>query len=286
MNAATILAKSYALASRPIGGRGFTRFMKLVSRAVPSSSAKEHIELLNEGLFSFPAGDPYWNYTFRVAGSYEPELHHLLKRVPPDDRNLFLDCGANYGYWSVVASKTIRTVAIEASGETSKTLRRNCSLNGDRFITLQAAVSDGAKETLTFENFGLHCDRKIADANSPMPTETVKAVTIDSLVKEYSKGGLTIIKLDVEFAEIAAIAGGRQSMAANTILFYEDHGIDPSSAVTAHLLALGKRIYFIGADGEAHNIYSAEHATSFKRSVYEGYNFVALGDLASERLIT
>lgn len=281
MNLATLLARTYLFFSRPIHRRGFYSFMRLVRWAFPVSSRAECRKIAEEGsVFLFPAGDSYWLSLFETGGRYEPELECLivrLCRLPI----LFLDCGANFGYWSVKSStRTRKTIAIEASGETYEWLLRNCRANGNRFVTLRCAVSDGTQTTVSFQTSGSHAGRSIVNDNAvaSATTESVTAITVDDLVSRHAEStDLIFVKLDVEGAEIAAFEGAASAFEGRSIFFYEDHGKDRRSSVTAYLIERGRKVYFPAADGTLLPIRSAMDATAVKLRRTTGYNFVTFG---------
>ena len=100
---------------------------------------------LNEdATFIFPQSDNYWCPSVTVGeGLYEPEIDWLMQRAS-DKPYAMLDCGANFGYWSVLASSAPygrhAVVAIEASRANCELLRHNAQANGDRFSILHRAV--------------------------------------------------------------------------------------------------------------------------------------------------
>ena len=57
------------------------------------------IKLNSDTYFSFFLKDPYYNRLIYSKFKYEPELEFLLKKLK-NLNFLFLDAGANYGYWS------------------------------------------------------------------------------------------------------------------------------------------------------------------------------------------
>ena len=101
---------------------------------------REIVVRLNEGaLFFMPFGDAYWS---RLLGTMTTEIEALL-RAARQDRYTFVDCGANFGYWSVLASSR----SFGAQQSRSRHLAPTCSisiatqkLNGNCFRCLHAAV--------------------------------------------------------------------------------------------------------------------------------------------------
>ena len=68
----------------------------------------------------------------------------LLSAHSLNDSACFLDCGANYGYWSVLASQVLRRdiVAIELNPVTMEWLTVNAGAATRRIEVLNAAVWD------------------------------------------------------------------------------------------------------------------------------------------------
>ena len=59
--------------------------------------------MINEDArFVFPEGDWYWEKHIK-RGFYEPEIERMLRRAAERPYAL-IDAGANFGYWSIVAS--------------------------------------------------------------------------------------------------------------------------------------------------------------------------------------
>lgn len=280
MNITTALATGYISVSQAFNRRGFYSFMRLINRLFPhQANQSKTVELNAASNFSFPAGDPYWLSVFVCKRDYEPELRRLLARL--ERPSLFLDCGANFGYWSVLNSEHIKTVAVEASTDTYRWLALNNANNKGRFTALHAAITDGSTATVTFALEGAHAGRSVvADAQLG---ETIPAVSIDKLVEQYADDdGLIFIKLNVEGVEVDAFRGATKTFARNSVFLYEDHGRDASCAPTAHLLQEGRRVYFLLDDDSLLRIESVERARELKTNRSKGYNFIALGDACGE----
>lgn len=86
--------------------------------------------------------DPYWARLVASGYHYETDFAHVLARLRGLDFDM-LDCGANFGYWSILVSGAAlgsrRVIAVEASRSTYEILAENCALNGDRFTCVHAA---------------------------------------------------------------------------------------------------------------------------------------------------
>ena len=60
----------------------------------------EKLKLNSDTYFSFLLKDPYYNRLIYPKFKYEPEVEYILRKLKKINF-LFIDAGANYGYWSV-----------------------------------------------------------------------------------------------------------------------------------------------------------------------------------------
>ena len=81
--------------------RGYNMCANLLRRTLPERDID--IRLNADATFAFPYGDGYWSKLLNRSFSYENELELLFQHSADVDYTL-LDCGANYGYWSVLVS--------------------------------------------------------------------------------------------------------------------------------------------------------------------------------------
>jgi FkbM family methyltransferase len=224
--------------------------------------------------------DGYWTKLLDPRFRYEPETDWALGRVLTRD-TLFLDCGANIGLWSLLAQdRAARVVAVEANPRTFAMLQDNLRLNDAAVVPLPAAVWRASGDRLSISGEPRkHAGASVTTALPASPPASwtsaeVDSVTIDTLVDDYAPDGRTpvVVKLDVEGAEIAAVDGAARTLRdREVVLLYEDHGKDPSCAVTGHLLDLGMQIH--GAWRTSRMTLAEVAAT--KRNPTKGYNFAA-----------
>src|SRR3954462_6839291 len=120
----------------PIGHRGFWRVCKQVARIVRRPNAACDVKIGPDAWMTIYLDDPYWSRLVCKTYEYEEDFPRALNRWMDLDY-AFIDCGANFGYWSILLSSTTMgsrpVLAIEPSLSTYRTLRANCSLNGERF---------------------------------------------------------------------------------------------------------------------------------------------------------
>ena len=101
------------------------------------------IKLNSDATFEFPYGDGYWSKLLNRSFHYEDELE-LLFRDSADVDYTLIDCGANYGYWSVLVSSaplgSHKAIAIEPSSQNFAKLKNNAEINGNRFEPMKCAI--------------------------------------------------------------------------------------------------------------------------------------------------
>ena len=139
---------------------------------------------------------------------------NIIKKFSNKNKLLFLDCGCNYGFYSMYTaslSKYNVIVSIEASKNTSKEFLKNLKLNNFKnIIFYNNAISDLDNTNILFnesendwESSQTHSNFKVNKVNN------IKSITINSLFTSYNLEDFkVIIKLDIEGNEMNAIQGG------------------------------------------------------------------------------
>ena len=148
------------------------------------------------------------------------DYHELntIKKFSNKNKLLFLDCGCNYGFYSMYTaslSKYNVIVSIEASKNTSKEFLKNLKLNNFKnIIFYNNAISDLDNINISFnegendwESSQAHRSFKIKKV------ENIQTITIDTLLKPYDLNNYKlIIKLDIEGNEMNAIQGALRAV--------------------------------------------------------------------------
>ena len=121
--------------------RGYNGCANLLRKTLPERDIS--IKLNPDATFEFPYGDGYWSKLLNRSFSYENELELLFQDSVGVDYTL-LDCGANYGYWSVLVSSapygSHKAIAIEPSSQNFAKLKNNAEINGNRFEVMKCAI--------------------------------------------------------------------------------------------------------------------------------------------------
>ncbi len=272
--------------TRPINHRLYYRMTEQIGRFADRDQ-NCIVHLGQDTRFAFKIADPYWNRMLHRHYRYEPEITAALRLIQPIDYT-FLDLGANYGFWSVMASSAAlgsrRTIAVEPVGANFEMLSRNRALNGERFQIRKAAITettcgDVAIETdpSSISNAGASVVSEPASRSSGR-TEMVPSISIDELVARESCADMPlVIKLDVEGLEIDALEGAKKTLEQDVLIIYEDHGKDDACRVSDYVLGLGLTV-FHGEGDPFTPVTKTEQVQAIKTQRSKGYNHFAFKD--------
>lgn len=144
-------------------------------------------------------------------GAFEPKEGELVKSLlKPGD--IMIDLGANIGYYTIFAANLVGTTgeihAFEPIPSTFARLATNTQLNNLQNVRLnQCAASDqhGTVDMYDFPgNSGSNSFGKHPEATTSFSVPTIR---LDDYVKEHGLKKITLIKMDIEGAEVLALRG-------------------------------------------------------------------------------
>ena len=208
--------------------------------------------------------------------SHESEIRlaRLLIQVLKEG-DIFVDAGAHYGYFSLLAASLVgprgKVIAFEAAPATFEILQKN-SVGSGNITAHHLALSDRDTEIVFYEFPNQYAEYNALDiaqfekegwiGENPPREYRIQAISLDGFLE---KEGLrpTLIKIDVEGAEYQVIQGMQTFlMSANPIIVMEYLSGARSSEVYARsealLVSLGYLPFAIEADGTLLPIKSAE----------------------------
>jgi FkbM family methyltransferase len=253
--------------------RGYNRCANLLRKALPERNIA--IKLNPDAVFEFPYGDGYWSKLLNRDYRYEDELELLFLNSIDVDYT-FIDCGANYGYWSVLVSSapygSHRAIAIEPSSANFSKLADNARVNGGRFEVMKCAI--GAVRGTAHLTGTKH--EAFSIAGDAAGGEEVPVLALDDLIDDGKvvATGKYLIKLDVEGVEIDAIKGGARLLATDSMILCEEHGNDPHHTVSRYILDQTpmKLLVYDPQTGRLETVTELSILDRIKVSAHVGYN--------------
>lgn len=199
-------------------------------------------------------------YAFREY--YEPELAYLERILLPG--GVFIDVGANFGVYTLVASKLVgtsgRVIAFEPTAQSFAILRQNIALNRfSNVLAFQLALSQTSGKAWLY-----HARDPVGNSLGKDPLwreegEEVQIEALDNLLEENGIDRVDGIKIDVEGAEELVLRGATRCLTTQSpIIIFE---FNPGCAARLGL--------------------SPDGARNFLQSL--GYEFVVLGECAKSK---
>lgn len=175
-------------------------------------------------------------------------LGAIRERLQPGD--LFVDAGANLGFFTVFAGRAVgphgHVLAVEMMPETAGLLRRHVSLNGlDNVTVAEYALSDVDGQLLTArEPRGKHGQASIQRDELPGSVREVEvsSSTFDALLEDRPE--IAVLKMDLEGAEEQAVRGAARTLARTRCVILEDLSLNDGAgdAATKLLMDAGFRL--------------------------------------------
>jgi len=215
------------------------KFHALLLRVRPAELADwlKRIFRIKRRAVDAPGGLKLWidpvSHFARLAtssGGYEPQMSALVKGLlRPGD--VFVDIGANEGYFSTLASKLVsdgRVFAVEPQGRLIPVIEENLRLNGARNATVSRLALAERNGTATIH---LQASTNTGFSGLFNPgrrgtgTETVPTMTLDDYFAQNRIGRVRLMKVDCEGGEKLVLEGGRETLRSKCIevLAWEYH---------------------------------------------------------------
>lgn len=155
--------------------------------------------------------------TVAAIGTYEPgELKFLCRSL--HDGDTAMDVGANVGVFTVVMAKAVgpngAVIAIEPDPHNIARLRANVQLNGLDNVSLVECAAGAACGTVTLSSTTDHAFTRTIDTSStsrdparPDDGVAIPVKTLDDVWGEHGHPRISVLKIDIEGAEVSAIQG-------------------------------------------------------------------------------
>jgi len=187
--------------------------------------------------------DDLINLKLALVGAHEFETTHIVQsRLKPSD--VFIDIGANLGYFSILAGRKLtrgQVIAVEPSSRNQAALQANIELNELRNVR--------RVQRILWRESGKQLELHIIDpynsgASSILGSGPIEAagvsITLDDLVAELGLDRVDVIKIDVEGAELDVLEGGTQclhKLKPRLLIVAADHPDEPVRRKATRLIS-------------------------------------------------
>jgi len=147
------------------------------------------------------------------TGLYEPGMLETVKHFL-EPGGVFVDVGANEGYFTVVGSNRVgsdgRVVAVEPQSRLQAVLERNLALNGCKNVALEpVAISDQRGQAVLHLTPGVNnsASSLIRPTRYMLARETVSCATLEEIFDRCKIEVCDLLKIDIEGWEYEAVLG-------------------------------------------------------------------------------
>ena len=205
----------------------------------------------------------------------------------------FIDVGAHYGYFSLLASRLVgssgKVFSFEASPTTYRIFEKNAKRT-DNILSHNLAVSDSNEHLKFYEFPNLYSEYNSLDVEQfknekwfaeYKPKEVnVKSIMLDNFLSD-KKSNPKIIKIDVEGAELKVIKGFKKHLLDNAPLIVieylsDERGNNAHVEAEKLLESLGFQPYIIDSTGNLQQVKSI--ASFFKEKGLDSDNVVFVNE--------
>ena len=176
----------------------------------------------NFKIFSYPAKGDYTRFMLTRVSLPDPRERNIIIQNLKNKKNIFIDCGANAGFYSLdIATKVdnVSVYAFEPSKKERIFLKNNLDLNKITNIDIiefavgdkddLAIFNDTRDDALNNSSGGGYITSNIAESNN---NYQVKIVSLDNFFrnKNFYNDVSIFIKIDLEGYDIKAINGAKK----------------------------------------------------------------------------
>lgn len=225
--------------------RVLRRLARLASKSLPGRLVRWPLALVPRGVavpvMSGPLRGSRWIVGAHTHGCWLG-IYELSKQVAvrrfTKPGGVFYDLGANAGFYTLLAAKLgARVVAVEPLPRNLAYLRRHLGLNHCSGVEIFEGVVLDRAGSVHVVAAG-PATAYVGDTGVP-----VRATTLDEMVGSLGYPTPTVIKCDVEGAELRVLAGGRSVLPTRRpVLLLSVHSERLKVACTAQLSEWGYRI--------------------------------------------
>lgn len=213
------------------------RSAKLVSRSFygkifwvlnPHSPLKYRIP--SAGILPLYRNHSFTHCFWPAVESYEPDVRSLLVRILKPGMT-FVDCGANVGYFSLLAGALVgakgSVIAIEANPETFRMLQQNLELNSlGKAVHCAVSSQPGVVELFVPTSGDVYSSTRLGGLVHPEGVKVFQAParTLDEILATEAANRVDVLKVDVEGGELDVLQSAPRLLAIDRPIIIMEYG--------------------------------------------------------------
>ncbi|MEH1789726.1 MAG: FkbM family methyltransferase [Nostoc sp.] len=197
--------------------------------------------LLNGGILLLEPGHSFTHCFYPGVDQYEPDVRVALQFfLNPGD--IFIDCGANIGYFSVLANNLVgkigKVISIEANPVTFSLLEANLKINNFGTPIHCALTSEKGEVELFMPTQGgdVYSSLRKGGLVKGESIQSFKVLgrALDDVVKELSLSKVDVVKIDIEGAELDVLQSASHLLSSFRPVVITEYGTNtwPSFGAT------------------------------------------------------
>jgi FkbM family methyltransferase len=231
-----------------------------------------------DGFSIFVMPNDYIGRLIMDTKTHEPNVTGLVKNILKEG-DVFLDIGANIGYFTLLASSLVKNsgkvIVVEPNPQNLQLIYSSLLENRVSSVAIYPYAASDKAAILRFVTVGSNGGVVNAHLTSQQHTLLVPAVVLDEVLKNEIK--IDLVKIDVEAHEPAVIRGMEQlikRLRPKIITEFhpwamEINNLEPPVAYLNQIFALGYRVSIIELSGKLLDVSCAEDILSYWRSLHE-----------------
>jgi FkbM family methyltransferase len=194
--------------------------------------------------------DSISTYTFLEQEDWFEDEGELVRRLARPGFRM-LDIGSNVGFYSLAAAaasgRDASIIAFEPTPEIAAMLRASIDLNGFAGISVREVALGASEGTLVLAR---GADTALNRIVSEGEGARVPVMSLDTVAEREGLAGVDFVKIDVEGAESAVIAGGRRFLERESplVMFEIVEGGELRLDAARMLEQLGYRLFELAVD--------------------------------------
>jgi FkbM family methyltransferase len=198
-------------------------------RPAPLASAIAHISGLNRRTFVHTEYgtffvNPVSNLGFLLRrGEYEPSTREVLSQYLKPG-GVFVDLGANEGYFTVLASRLVGSrgmvIAVEPQSRLQAVIQTNIAANNCHNVRLVRAAISSKTQRVYLElasDMNNGATSLFRRTKYPLPKEEVQSYTLAELFHSIEMDQCDLMKVDIEGAEYDLLMGAQEVLKRGVI---------------------------------------------------------------------